>query len=151
MRKILVITTSFPFPLYSGDKLRIYNIINHLAKKNKVDLIYTGSKENFKKKIKCINNTFFIRTEKIKRFFYMFYFFITGKPLQAGYFFSSKMKEKINAIQKNYDCIIWYKGKKLVRLQYFYYFSCYLIVKLLLFGSLFFSKYILFFIFPLYS
>tara|TARA_B100000686_G_C15879190_1_gene520175 strand:- start:294 stop:458 length:165 start_codon:yes stop_codon:yes gene_type:complete len=52
MRKILVITTSFPFPLYSGDKLRIYNIINHLAKKNKVDLIYTGSKENYKKKNK---------------------------------------------------------------------------------------------------
>ena len=68
MRKILVITTSFPFPLYSGDKLRIYNIINHLAKKNKVDLIYTGSKENYKKKIKCINNTFFIRTEKLSDF-----------------------------------------------------------------------------------
>ena len=58
----------------------------------------------------------------------MFYFFITGKPLQAGYFFSSKMKEKINAIQKNYDCIIFhlirsteflpdnYKGTKILEM-----------------------------------
>ena len=50
MKKILVVTTKPPFPLFSGDRLRIYNIYNHLSKKNKVDLIYTGSKENFKKK-----------------------------------------------------------------------------------------------------
>ena len=50
MKKILVVTTKFPFPLFSGDKLRIYNISKYLSKKNKVDLIYTGPKENFKKK-----------------------------------------------------------------------------------------------------
>ena len=42
MKKILVVTTKFPFPLFSGDKLRIYNIFKYLSKKNKVDLIYTG-------------------------------------------------------------------------------------------------------------
>ena len=50
MKKILVVTTKFPFPLFSGDKLRIYNIFKYLSKKNKVDLICTGTKENFKKK-----------------------------------------------------------------------------------------------------
>ena len=50
MKKILIVTTKFPFPLFRGDNLRIYNISNYLSKKNKVDLIYTGSNENFKKK-----------------------------------------------------------------------------------------------------
>ena len=50
MKKILVVTTKFPFPLFSGDKLRIYNIFKYLSKKNKVDLIYTEPKENFHKK-----------------------------------------------------------------------------------------------------
>ena len=42
MKKILVVTTKPPIPLFSGDRLRIYNISKHLSKKNKVDLIYTG-------------------------------------------------------------------------------------------------------------
>ena len=33
MKKILVVTTKFPFPLLSGDKLRIYNIFKYLSKK----------------------------------------------------------------------------------------------------------------------
>ena len=33
MKKILVVTTKFPFPLFSGDKLRIYNIFKYLSKK----------------------------------------------------------------------------------------------------------------------
>ena len=35
MKKILIVTTKFPFPLFSGDKLRIYNIFKYLSKKNK--------------------------------------------------------------------------------------------------------------------
>ena len=53
IKKILIVTTRFPFPLFSGDKLRIYNISKNLSKKNKVDLIYTGSKGNYQKEIKC--------------------------------------------------------------------------------------------------
>ena len=49
MKKILIVSTRFPLPLFSGDRLRIYNISKNLSKKNKVDLIYTTSKENFLK------------------------------------------------------------------------------------------------------
>ena len=31
MKKILIVTTKFPFPLFSGDKLRIYNILKNLS------------------------------------------------------------------------------------------------------------------------
>ena len=128
MKKILVVTTSFPFPLYSGDKLRIYNIAKHLSKKNSVDLIYTGTKGNFKKKVKFTKNTIFIKVNKIKSFFSMLKFLFLIKPLQTGYFFSSEMREKINKICKNYDTIIFhlirsselipinYKGKKILEM-----------------------------------
>ena len=51
IKKILIVSTRFPLPLFSGDRLRIFNISKNLSKKNKVDLIYTASKENFQKKI----------------------------------------------------------------------------------------------------
>ena len=108
MKKILVVTTKFPFPLFSGDKLRIYNIFKYLSKKNKVDLIYTGPKENFKKKIKFIDKTIFIKTRRIEKYFNIPFFFIMGKPLQVGYFFSSEMRAKINEIKKDYDAIIFH-------------------------------------------
>ena len=108
MKKILVVTTKPPFPLFSGDRLRIYNISKHLSKKNKVDLIYTGSKEKFKKKINFIDKFMFIRTNIIKRIFYTLFFLLKGKPLQVGFFFSQEMKKKIYSIYENYDCIIFH-------------------------------------------
>jgi len=108
MKKILVVTTRFPFPLFSGDKLRIYNIFKYLSKKNKVDLIYTEPKENFKKKIRFIDKTIFIKTRRIEKYFNILFFFMMGKPLQVGYFFSAEMRAKINEIKKNYDAIIFH-------------------------------------------
>ena len=108
IKKILIVTTRFPFPLFSGDKLRIYNISKNLSKKNKVDLIYTGSEKSFKRKIKFINKIIFIKTNKIKKILQVFYFLLIGKPLQIGYFFSNEMKKKIKEIQNNYDCIIFH-------------------------------------------
>ena len=108
MKKVLIVTTKFPFPLFSGDKLRIYNIFKYLSKKNKVDLIYTEPKENFKKKIRFIDKTIFIKTRRIEKYFNILFFFIMGKPLQVGYFFSSEMRAKINEIKKDYDAIIFH-------------------------------------------
>ena len=108
MKKILIVSTRFPLPLFSGDRLRIFNISKNLSKKNKVDLIYTASKENFQKKIEFFNKIIPIRTNILEKLFYIIYFFIQGRPLQIGYFFSSKMKKKIEEVHKNYNCIIFH-------------------------------------------
>ena len=78
MKKILIVTTRFPFPLYSGDRLRIYNIFKNLSKKNKIDLIYTSSNSNLKEKIKFINKVIFVKTNIVKSIFFktcLFFFF----------------------------------------------------------------------------
>ena len=87
MKKILVVTTKFPFPLFSGDKLRIYNIFKYLSKKNKVDLIYTEPKENFHKKIRFINKTIFIKTHKIEKYFNILLLSYNGKTSSGWIFF----------------------------------------------------------------
>ena len=128
MKKILIVTTKFPFPLFSGDKLRIFNILKKLSKKNRVDLIYTDSKANLQKKIKFINKTIFVKTHIFEKYFNIIYFLIIGKPLQIGYFFSNEMKTKINEIKDDYDVIIFhlirsaeylpknYKGKTILEI-----------------------------------
>ena len=78
MKKILVVTTRFPFPLYRGDNLRIYSISKHLSKKNKLDLIYTATKENLQK-IKFFDKIMWIKTNNINRFFYALYFLLKGQ------------------------------------------------------------------------
>ena len=108
MKKILIVSTRSPLPLFSGDRLRIFNISKNLSKKNKVDFIYTTSKENFQKKIKFFNKIILIKTNILEKMFYIIYFFMQGKPLQVGYFFSLKMKRKIEEIHENYDCIIFH-------------------------------------------
>jgi len=108
MKKILIVTTKFPLPLFSGDKLRIYNISKHLSKKNKVDLVTMHNATIDKKKTKHINKLITVKTNVIMKYFNIIYFLFRGKPLQVGYFFSSKMKDKINSIHKNYDVIIFH-------------------------------------------
>ena len=39
MKKILVISPYFPFPARDGGKVRLYNLIKHLSKENKVYLL----------------------------------------------------------------------------------------------------------------
>ena len=51
MNKILFITTRYPFPIFGGDKLRSFDILEFLSKGNQVDLVCLGEKKkNTKKK-----------------------------------------------------------------------------------------------------
>ena len=50
MKKILFISTRFPFPILGGDKLRLFDILEFLSKKNQVDLVCLGEKNKIPKK-----------------------------------------------------------------------------------------------------
>jgi len=50
MKKILFISTRFPFPIFGGDKLRLFDILEFLSKKNQVDLVCLGEKNKIQKK-----------------------------------------------------------------------------------------------------
>ena len=107
MKKILFISTRYPFPIFGGDKLRAFDILKFLSKKNQVNLVCLG-KENvarnkdlaFCKSVKVFNSNF------LSRIINTLLSLIRLEPLQNGFYLSIKMKNYINSIQGEYDSII---------------------------------------------
>ena len=124
-KKILVITSRYPFPVRGGDKLRIAEIMKHLSKKNKIDLVSIGKKT---KKIKFLNKQYLFNNNSLQKIFQIFKSFIKNEPLQIGLFKIPEMKKKIMEISMNYDVIIFhlirsayylpnnYSGKKILEM-----------------------------------
>lgn len=97
--KILIITPRIPFPPFRGDKLRIYNIIKTLSKKNEVKVVSflkdpgeLTSLEDSKKEGINIDT---IYLSKLKSMFNLVRSFIFSEPLQVSYYHSKKMYRKI--------------------------------------------------------
>jgi len=107
MKKILIISTRYPFPLYAGDKLRVFNILQILSKKNQVDLVCLANKEIKKNKnLSFCKNVKIFHVNFLNRIINIFLSFIKLEPLQTGYYLSEKMKNHINKVESKYDTII---------------------------------------------
>jgi len=106
-KKILFITTRFPFNANKGDTYRSKYILESLSKLKKIDLVYIGTKEIFSKKnyknVKIIGN-FKIKT--FQRILNALFSFIKLKPLQVGYFYSKEMKHFIDNVVDEYDVVV---------------------------------------------
>ena len=107
MKKILFVSTRYPFPLFGGDKIRAFSILKFLSKKNQVDFVCIANKEiiqnknlSFCKNIKVFHLNFLIRIVNI------FLSFFKLEPLQTGYYLSKEMKNHINNVKDKYDTII---------------------------------------------
>ena len=107
MNKILFITTRYPFPIFGGDKLRSFDILEFLSKKNQVDLVCLGEKNEIARR-----DFAFCRNVKV---FYLNFFsriinsifsFLKLEPLQNGYYLSNEMKNYINSVEDKYDSIV---------------------------------------------
>jgi len=107
MNKILFITTRYPFPITGGDKLRAFDILKFLSRKNQIDLICLGDKKQIKN-----NNLVFCKSVKVFHLHFLskiintIIFFFKLEPLQNGYYLSNDMKYYIINIQNKYDTII---------------------------------------------
>ncbi len=97
--KILIITPRIPFPPFRGDKLRIYNIIKTLSKKNEVKVISflkdPGELTSLKDFKKEGINIEVVYLSKFRSMFNLVRSFIFSEPLQVSYYHSKKMHQKI--------------------------------------------------------
>jgi glycosyltransferase involved in cell wall biosynthesis len=107
MKKILFISTRYPFPIFGGDKLRAFDILRFLSKKNQVNLVCLGKKNveknkdlAFCKSVKVFNSNF------LSRIINTLLSLIRLEPLQNGFYLSKKMKNYIDSTQGEYDSII---------------------------------------------
>ncbi|MGQ0829066.1 MAG: glycosyltransferase [Bacteroidota bacterium] len=104
--KILVVLSRVPYPLDKGDKLRAYNQIKELSKKNQIVLFALNDRaldENAVEELKkyCVAISI-IKFSKYTIFLNLLRALFSRKPLQVGYFYFSKAQNKIDElIQKH--------------------------------------------------
>ena len=111
-KKVLVVTTRYPFPVRGGDKLRIAEIIKFLSKRNQVDLVSIG---NVKKKTNHICNQYIFKNNFLNLIYNILKSLIKKEPLQIGMYKIPQMKKKIQEISNEYDVIIFH----LIRSTYY--------------------------------
>ena len=129
MKKILLITPRYPYPVLGGDKDRFVGIANTLSKKNKIDIICLSNKYHYKnyqgnltRKIKIFKINFFFRI------FYSIFFLFKANPIQISFYYLKTLKIYIQKIMNRYDAIIFhgirsaqylpdnFKGKKILEM-----------------------------------
>lgn len=110
MKKILMISFRFPYPLTSGANIRIYNIGKILAKRYYVDLLVLNESS--------VANENLVELEKIFNKVVVYFFhplkfkintlrgLLSKYPLQVYYYYFSKVQRWIDQHYANYDLIL---------------------------------------------
>ncbi|MBW7984698.1 glycosyltransferase family 4 protein [Enterobacillus tribolii] len=109
MKKILVLTSRFPFPVIGGDRLRIYQMCKALSEHYELHLLsLSDSKKN------CVDNNdrVFSHVETVylpkwKSYLNVILSLISfsKKPMQLAYYSSSDYKNKIRRMINDYDAV----------------------------------------------
>ena len=108
LKKILLITPRFPFPVIGGDKLRIYNIVKYLSafyRFTLVSLYSTEEEEKAEPEEGLFEKTYKIRQSKFRSGYNVIKHAAAGKSLQSGYFFNKKLKALIQLLAPEHDVL----------------------------------------------
>ena len=128
MSKILFISTRYPFPIFGGDKLRAFGILKFLSRKNQVDLVCLGKRNEMQKNLAFCKNIKVFYLGFLPRIINTIFSFLKLEPLQNGFCLSSEMKNYIDNVEDKYDTIIChllrssqylpnkFKGKKILEM-----------------------------------
>ena len=108
--KLFIILPRFPYPIETGDQLRAFHQLRHLAENNEIHLFCITDVRLRQQDINALKpycegiHTFY--TSKISILFNLVLAFFKGKPLQTGYFYnhraSKKLKRLIEAVQPDH-------------------------------------------------
>ena len=101
--KIFVLLPRIPYPLEKGDKLRAYNQVKQLAKKNEIILCALNDKNVDEQKAfqalqPYCSSINFIRITKFQILIGLIRAFFKGWPMQCGYFYNRKAAKKVDAL-----------------------------------------------------
>lgn len=103
-KRIVIITSRFPFPLEKGDKLRAYHQIKQLSKFFDIDLISTSEgkiKQEYIQQLEPYCKSIHIYTLSfIQKAWGLFKSLIGKKPFQVGYFYQYSIHKKIKVLLK---------------------------------------------------
>ncbi len=117
MKRILFISHRIPYPPDKGDKIRSFNEIKYLSKNSLLDILtFVDNPKDYQyeNQLKKYCNKLYIYP--IKKLFHGFkaaYFFVIGKTLSEGYYFSRKIQKKVNELlsSNNYELVFCYSSQ----------------------------------------
>jgi hypothetical protein len=124
----LFISTRYPFPIFGGDKLRLFSILKFLSKKNQVDLVCLGNRDKMQKRLAFCRDIKVFHLSFLPRIINTIFSFLKLEPLQNGFCLSNEMKNYIDNAEGKYDTIIChllrssqylpnkFKGKKILEM-----------------------------------
>ena len=133
--KICILAPRFPFQEAAGDVLRINHIAKYLKSKNHVVALvsFYNKQSNLYDEGKAIYDSIYtVKQSRINSLFRAFISFITGKPLQYGYYCSNRflkvfrsviIKEKPDLYISHTHRMVWYleknclKGKSIIEMS----------------------------------
>ena len=102
--KIFVLLPRIPYPLEKGDKLRAFNQIKQLAKRNEIVLCAlndnpkVSEQDAFHALQPYCQSVNFIKINKLQILLGLIRAFFKGLPMQCGYFYNRKAAKRINAL-----------------------------------------------------
>ncbi len=117
MKKVLFLAHRIPFPPNKGDKIRSFNELKFLSTRFKIDLItFADSKKDLqyvpKLKEYC-DKVLVLSLNKIMAFFGVFIFFLSGKSLSEGFYYSPKFRHSVNQfiLQNKYAFVFCFSSQ----------------------------------------
>lgn len=103
--RILFVVSRFPYPPIQGDRVRGYNQIRILSRKNRVVLVTPLPSKNFKDSLNDLRpfceHIEVVNTPSFKRFLRMWRTPFNDLPLQTLYLFDPKVRKKVKFLLKN--------------------------------------------------
>jgi sugar transferase (PEP-CTERM/EpsH1 system associated) len=107
--KIFVLLPRIPYPLEKGDKLRAFNQIKQLSKRNEIVLcaLNDNAKVDEQQAFHALQpycaSINFIKISKIKILFGLIWAFLKGLPMQCGYFYNRKAARKVDELIRKHQ------------------------------------------------
>jgi len=102
LKKLLILTARFPYPLEKGDKLRIYHQIKTLSKQYEIILCSLTDEQvhvhDYQEVKEYCTRIYTFKLSKIKILKNTVRAFFSGLPFQIGYFFNQSFKAEIDSI-----------------------------------------------------
>lgn len=109
MRKILILTSRFPYPVIGGDRLRIYEICKRLSKNYRLTLIsLCNSKSEIEMDVEddVFESIFRIKLSPLKSIINTILGFFNKKPLQVHYYKSKEYQDKVDNLIDQHDMVL---------------------------------------------
>lgn len=101
---VCFVTPRFPYPENGGDVVLLNDLMRYFKSigYSVLDLTYyeEDQKELIKKKYSNIDKIYPIKRFGIKSVFYALRFFVSGKPIQCGYYYSEDMVRELKTIEE---------------------------------------------------